>query len=80
MAKRPSLRQVADKEASGPVSIPAQSRPTSRQGKRVLSVFIEPQVWRQLRAMALDEGTTTQALGVEALSLLFAQRGKGQPA
>ena len=72
----PAAPTGADKPA-----VPAMNgnaRPASRQGKRVLSVFVEPETWRRLRSMALEEDTTTQALGTEALNLLFAARGKGR--
>jgi hypothetical protein len=88
MSKRPSLFRSDDHHASAPVAeatkiaiaVPvngSKGRPVSRQGKKVLSVFLEPKAWRQLRSMALDEETTTQALGVEAVNLLFAARGRG---
>lgn len=88
MSKRPFLFQSEDRHASPPIvgatkvaiAVPAndsKGRPVSRQGKKVLSVFLEPKAWRQLRSMALDEETTTQALGVEAVNLLFAARGRG---
>jgi hypothetical protein len=56
------------------VTSPA-SRPPSRAGKRVLSIYIDPVAWKQLRQLALDTGTSTQALGEEAINLLFTQRG-----
>ncbi len=93
MSKRPSLFSAAAAPAARQAPLPAASigeeappapvalgkaRPASRQGKKVLSLFVEPEAWRQLRNMALEEDTTTQALGVEALNLLFAARGKGR--
>lgn len=89
MSKRPSLFQATERQdvprtspaiAAEVAAAPATAvgRPSSRQGKKVLSVFLEPEAWRQLRAMALEENTTTQALGVEAVNMLFAARGKGR--
>ena len=59
---------------------PAQARPPSRQGKRVLSIYLDPIAWKQLRQLALDEETTTQALGEEAINLLFAKHGLNRSA
>ena len=55
-------------------------RPPSREGKRVLSVYLDPLAWKQLRQMALDTGTSTQALGEEAINLLFAKHGLNRSA
>jgi hypothetical protein len=43
----------------------------SREGKRVLSVYLAPEAWKQLRMLSLDTGSSTQALGEEAIKLLF---------
>jgi hypothetical protein len=84
MPKRPSLfapktpaEVIAAEDAPGsvlPEAAPANSssgRPPSRAGKRVLSVYLDPLAWKQLRQLALDTETTTQALGEEAINLLF---------
>jgi hypothetical protein len=55
-------------------------RPPSRAGKRVLSVYLDPLAWKQLRQLALDTDTTTQALGEEAVNLLFAKHGLNRSA
>jgi hypothetical protein len=84
MPKRPSLfapRTAADEAASEdlaeriePAVVGATStRPPSRAGKRVLSIYLDPLAWKQLRQLALDTETTTQALGEEAINLLFAK-------
>lgn len=86
MSKRPSLfapkpaRVTAGAELaeSAPVAdIPASGtrRPPSREGKRVLSIYLDPLAWKQLRQLALDTETSTQALGEEAVNLLFAKHG-----
>lgn len=49
----------------------SSTRPPSRAGKRVLSIYLDPLAWKQLRQLALDNETTTQALGEEAINLLF---------
>lgn len=55
-------------------------RPPSRIGKRVLSVYLDPLAWKQLRQLALDDNTTTQALGEEAINLLFMKHGLNRSA
>lgn len=89
MTKRPSLFAskptrvggAGDEAAEPAAPIPASDdrqtgkRPPSREGKRVLSVYLDPLAWKQLRQLALDTDTSTQALGEEAVNLLFAKHG-----
>ena len=63
---------------SGDISPPA--RPPSRAGKRVLSIYLDPLAWKQIRQLALDKDTSTQALGEEAVNLLFAKHGLNRSA
>jgi len=90
MTKRPSLF-AAKPAVEGPdvsaraITTPANdspsiSRPPSRIGKRVLSIYLDPLAWKQLRQLALDADTTTQALGEEAVNLLFAKHGLNRSA
>lgn len=51
---------------------------TTRKDKRSMVFYVTPEVWKQVRQIALDNETTTQALGVEALNLLFKKRGLDQ--
>lgn len=86
---------AADKAASGvvskvevPLSPPtevtkshmASRRAPSREGKRTLSIYLDPLAWKQLRQLALDTETTTQALGEEAVNLLFTKHGLNRTA
>ena len=91
MAKRPSLFRSTPDAATDAVSRPPAAtpesgdgtetkRPPSRAGKRVLTVYLDPLAWKQLRLLALDTGTTTQALGEEAVNLLFAKHGLNRSA
>jgi hypothetical protein len=86
MSKRPSLfaPKAAGLTGSGETAGPAAAeeshavatrRPPSREGKRVLSIYLDPLAWKQLRQLALDADTSTQALGEEAVNLLFAKHG-----
>lgn len=71
-AARPAADPVAEDTTAKPVKPgPASPRPPSRVGKRVLSIYLDPIAWRQLRELALDRETSTQALGEEAVNLLF---------
>lgn len=72
-AEEASLPVVIEPHVEGGVS--ASKRPPSRAGKRVLSVYLDPLAWKQLRQLALDTETSTQALGEEAVNLLFAKHG-----
>lgn len=86
MAKRPSLT-AALQEASGKPQhepqhesgqlpeatelAPASSVPPSRQGKKAITGHFDPAVSKQLKQIALDRGTTVQALLAEAMNDLF---------
>jgi hypothetical protein len=76
MSKRPSLfaaKQPADPQPEVLTVAPpvAAKRPPSREGKRVLSIYLAPEAWKQLRLLSLNLGSPTQALGEEAVNLLF---------
>jgi hypothetical protein len=85
MSKRPSLFQPKAHAVAEAGEAPhligddcsqsVSTRPPSRAGKRVLSLYLDPLAWKQLRQLALDTDTTTQALGEEAVNLLFAKHG-----
>jgi hypothetical protein len=86
MTKRPSLF-AAKATQSDPVetkrtealpdivtkkpSAKSKARPPSREGKRVLSVYLKPEAWKQLRMLSLNLESSTQTLGEEAINLLF---------
>jgi hypothetical protein len=81
MSKRPSLFSVKPSEAPADsteeTKVNGQTetrtkRAPSRVGKRVLSIYLDPLAWKQLRLLALENNTSTQALGEEAINLLFA--------
>jgi hypothetical protein len=48
---------------------------SSRQGKRVATVYLEPEALRQLQKVAFDEETTIQALLAEGVNAVFQARG-----
>ena len=83
MSKRPSL--FATKPALVDIEPPdtpaavveeispqrSKARPPSREGKRVLSIYLKPEVWKQIRMLSLNLESSTQTLGEEAVNLLF---------
>lgn len=55
---------------------PAGRQGTGRDGRVAFMVHVDPELRRRLRQLATDEETTHQALGVEALEKLLAERGR----
>ena len=47
------------------------SRQRSRQGKKVVTYYLEPEPFTQLKILSAKTGTTIQDLSLEALNLLF---------
>lgn len=90
MPKRPSLfapKPASDSRTEDAIAEsvtaegrPVTTRPPSRVGKRVLSIYLNPVAWRQLRELALDLETSTQALGEEAINLLFEKHRRNRSA
>jgi hypothetical protein len=74
-AKRPSLFGAAIPAPPDPVpepeAKPASQRPPSREGKRALTVYLRPEAWKQLRMLSVQIESSTQALGEDAINLLF---------
>jgi hypothetical protein len=54
---------------------PALGRGTLKERTKQLSVYLEPVVYDQLRDIAYTERTKIHPLMLEALDLLFSQRG-----
>lgn len=50
--------------------------PPSRQGKKALTGYFEPDVLRQLKILAASEGKTVQSLMNEALNEIFKKYGR----
>ena len=70
------VRQTPPAPAPEPTPTPATSRPKSRAGKTGIVVYVAPELARALRHLAVDEGSSLQALGVEALEALLERRGQ----
>lgn len=47
----------------------------ARSGKKFVGGYYRPDTHKELRKLAAEEGTTTQALVAEALTLLFERYG-----
>ena len=86
MSKQPKLSLKSIVAAAVPaqaetVSRPAQPTPapatqkTLKERAKQLSVYLEPPVYDQLRDIAYTERTKIHPLMLEALDLLFKQRG-----
>lgn len=87
--KRPSLaesmQRVARQDAPGPpVTPPATSQPLERRpgfyaatraGKKKVTATLDPAVHKQLKSLAVDRDTTTEALLTEAIADLLAKHG-----
>lgn len=59
-----------------PKPAPKAARKPSREKTVLIGGHFPPEVQRQLRMIAAEEGTTNQALLAEALNLLFRKKGK----
>ena len=80
MTKRPSLfaataahsppSEAVQPSSEGETRKPS-ARPPSREGKRVLSIYLKPEAWKQLRLLSLNLESSTQTLGEDAINLLF---------
>lgn len=71
---RPSVPPARQPKAEKPA--PRASRAPSRKGQTLIGGFFDPEVHKQLKVMAAEQGTTQQALLADALNMLFAKSGK----
>ena len=82
MARRPSLssdplpKRRTIKVATENGTPTKTVRPPSRQGRRCLTLWIAPEAKELLREIGYEHRLKEQALGEEALDLLFAHYGK----
>ena len=85
-ARRPRLTEVFQEQEPAPASAkdgdatpePAGKAPPSRAGKKAATVYLDSAAHRQLRVLALEEGSSTQQLLTEAVNDLFQARGKAR--
>jgi hypothetical protein len=76
-----ALQAVLDRTAAPAapkpeVPQPAKAIRTYREGRKLVSAHVLPEVHRQLKQMALDEDSDIQHLLEEAIDLLFVKKGK----
>jgi len=86
-----SMRQVAQPEPEAPASaappapstaVPPPPRPAAgfyaatRAGKKKVTAALNPAMHKQLKSLAVERDTTTEALLIEAIADLFAKHGK----
>ncbi|GJD46769.1 hypothetical protein AFCDBAGC_4653 [Methylobacterium cerastii] len=72
----PAARRRAAKAV---VAEPAKTkRPTTREGARGITVWVEPEVYRMIKLVGLDADMTTQDVMMEAIDDLLAKKGKGR--
>jgi Antitoxin-like ribbon-helix-helix len=78
---QPTAPPLAAEQPLAPQATIAKSerfyRP-SRDGRRFLGGHFDPKVVRQMKMLAAEEDTTTQALLEEAIDLLFLKKGRGK--
>lgn len=73
--ERPTEPVAATLPATAPIPKEPERKPT-RSGTVLIGGHFPPQVKQQLRILAAEENTTSQALIEEALDLLFVKKGK----
>ena len=59
-----------------PVTAPASNLAPSRRGKKGIIVYVDPTVAKRLRQLALDNNSSVQKLGEEALNMLLERYGQ----
>ena len=71
-----SLADAVHSAASEPPRPAGRStgRAPARAGKRGILIYVEPEMARSLKRLAVDKDTTLQALGREAFDALIAHR------
>jgi hypothetical protein len=60
-----------------PVEEPGRKYPVTKthEGKRVATVYLEPEALRQLKRIGFDEERTVQDLLIEGVNAVFEKRG-----
>jgi hypothetical protein len=75
---QPVVTLVAQPDPPPPIAKGERFYRPSRDGRRFLGGHFDPKVVRQMKMLAAEEDTTTQALLEEALDLLFLKKGRGK--
>jgi hypothetical protein len=70
---------LVSREAALPPPRPAVGfYAATRAGKKKVTAALDPAVHKQLKSLALERDTTTEALLAEAITDLFTKHGKGK--
>lgn len=77
MKKATGLAAFTSKGKTAPAPEPAMERQRQRGkgGKVALTVRVPRAEWERIHQLAVAEGTSIQALAIEGLSKVFAERG-----
>lgn len=81
MARRPSkdggemASATAGTKPREAVSSPRYPKATTREGKRQVSAYLDPEAFRQLKRIAVDEDCQQQELLIEGINAVFEKRG-----
>lgn len=73
-AQQPPAAEAAAKPARSPASV----RAASRVGKRSVMYWLDPEAFRSLQLLAVDEDRTIQSLMEEAFDLLMRHHGRAR--
>ena len=78
MSKDNPLKTAMSRAAAGAVSgsAPSSTKPPSRRGKKGVLFHVDPEIAKRLKLLAVEHDTTIEALGIEALGLLFERYGQ----
>jgi hypothetical protein len=73
----PPPRPVAPVSTPAPAALPAAGfYAATRAGKKKVTAALDPAMHKQLKSLAVERDTTTEALLTEAIADLFTKRGK----
>ena len=75
---QPATASVAEQASDAEAPKSERFYRPSRDGRRFLGGHFDPKVVRQIKMLAAEEDTTTQALLEEAIDLLFLKKGRGK--
>ena len=70
------LCQRAQTPAAAPTVPDNPNVPPSRRGRRAVTIYLDPEAHTQLKIVALEQGSSAQALVTEAINNLFEHYGK----
>ncbi|MCJ2099662.1 ribbon-helix-helix domain-containing protein [Methylobacterium sp. E-046] len=74
-SEAPVAPAPAEPKAAEPAARAAYPKATTRAGKRVVTAYVSPEAFRQLKRIAADEDAQVQDLLTEGLNAVFAARG-----